>query len=132
MPGKAVRVPGALRILLGWLLLAALLAAAVSYSQGTRYALVMQDHAASSVSATDGHDVGEGNQAASCPEDSTQHHACCGRYPAARSEPVPTKAAAPDPPTAAGAAEREHAAAAQETEPRPRALTLEQLSISRT
>jgi hypothetical protein len=133
MPAKAVRVPAALRTLLGWLLLAALLAAAVSYSQGTRYAMVAQDQAASIVSVMDGHDAGQGNQNASCPEDSQHHHACCDRYPAARSEPAPSKAAAPDPPAAALPPGPQHVlAVVQEPEPRRQALTLDQLSISRT
>jgi len=147
-------VPAAPRILLGWLLLAVLLVAAASYSQGTRYALVAEPapalsavqhapathspaplnaaagaellHPASSVHARDGHN-------ASCPEDSPQHHACCDRYPASRSEPAPTKAAEPDPPTAAVTAGPRHVLqVAQEPAPRRQALTLDQLSISRT
>lgn len=147
-------MPAALRILLGWLLLAVLLVAAASYSQGTRYALVAESapalsavqqeavphspaplgaiagtelrHPGSSVHAKEGHD-------ASCPEDSPQHHACCDRYPASRSEPAPTKAAAPDAPTASVAAGPQHVLqVAQEPAPRRQALTLDQLSISRT
>ena len=147
-------MPAAPRILLGWLLLAVLLVAAASYSQGTRYALVAEPapalsavqhaaaahfpdplnavagaelrHPASSVHARDGHD-------ASCPGDSPQHRACCDRYPASRSEPAPTKVAAPDPPTVAAAAGQQHVLqVAQEPEPRRQALTLDQLSISRT
>jgi len=154
MPERTIRVPAALRILLGWLFLGVLLVAAASYSQGTRYALVAEPapalaavqqaaaahfheplnaaagaellHPASSVHARDGHDV-------SCPGDSPQHHACCDRYPASRSEPAPTKVAAPDPPTVAAAAGQQHVLqVAQEPEPRRQALTLDQLSISRT
>ncbi|MFB0836852.1 MULTISPECIES: hypothetical protein [unclassified Arthrobacter] len=116
-------MPAALRILFGWLLLAALLVAAASYSQGTRYALVAEPGPAPSVV----------QHAAALHSPAPQHHACCDRYPAPRSEPAPTKAAAPDPPRAAAPAALQHVLqVAQEPEPRRQALTLDQLSISRT
>jgi len=161
MPEGTIRVPAALRILFGWLLLAALLVAAASYSQGTRYALVAEPgpalsavqhaaaihspgplnaaagaelrHPASSVHVADGHPAATAGHNASCPEDVPQHHACCDRYPASRSEPAPTKAAAPEPPKAAAPAAPQHVLqVAQDPGPRRQALTLNQLSISRT
>ncbi|WP_156386079.1 hypothetical protein [Arthrobacter sp. Soil764] len=109
-----------------WFLLAVLLVAAASYSQGSRYTLMAgQDPVQAGAAYA---------SATHSPDDFPQHHACCQRYPASRSEPAPLRAAVPDPPAVALSAGT-HPALANghpDTQPRRQALTLDQLSISRT
>lgn len=148
-------------ILLACLLPGLLLVAAVSYFQGTRYALVPEPgaalsavhhaagahspgpaeallaaelrHAPSSVPVPGQPPAADGRNSP-CPDDSPRHHTCCDRYPAPRSEPAPTKAAAPDPPALALPAGQRSLlpSGPPQAEPRRQALTLDQLSISRT
>ncbi|TQJ38159.1 hypothetical protein FBY33_0153 [Arthrobacter sp. SLBN-112] len=110
--------------------MAVLLVAAASYSQGSRYTLVAgQD----SVQAP-AHTSAQTAAAAHPQDDSQQDHACCQRYPASRSEPAPLRTAVPDPPAVALATGTESllAKGPPDAEPRRQALTLDQLSISRT
>ena len=119
-------MPAAPRAVLTWFLLAVLLVAAASYSQGSRYTLVAGQDSVQAPAQT--------AAAAHPQDDSQQHHACCQRYPASRSEPSPLRTAVPDPPAAALSAGM-HPLLADEppdTQPRRQALTLDQLSISRT
>ncbi|MGN7200790.1 hypothetical protein [Arthrobacter sp. SAFR-044] len=123
-------MPAAPRAVLTWFLLAVLLVAAASYSQGSRYTLVAgQD----SVQAA-AHSSAQTAAAAHPQDDSQQHHACCQRYPASRSEPAPLKTAVPDPPAVALPAGTHPllASGPPDTQPRRQALRLDQLSISRT
>ena len=114
--------------------MAVLLVAAASYSQGSRYTLVAgQDSVQDSLQAP-AHTSAQTAAAAHPQDDSQQHHACCQRYPASRSEPAPLRTAVPDPPAVTLSAGT-HAVLANgppHTQPRRQALTLDQLSISRT
>lgn len=146
--GKLRRVPW-LRSAFVWILAVLLLTAAATYSHGTRYAISGNNFFATAEALPAGMD----NPCASAGNDSgTQesgpaspvHRACpagpdssaedcCGRGQAPRGEPVPLRTGAVDPPPMPhrepGGA---HAAATPTEEPEFSALTLAELSVSRT
>ncbi|MDP9697077.1 UNVERIFIED_ORG: hypothetical protein J2X79_004661 [Arthrobacter globiformis] len=146
------------RSILTWLLLAVLVVGAVSYSQGSRYSLVAgRGLPAAAVAVSGGSPVlavhnraalphsqfpqaaariqgREDSQAVHCQDPAPGPGNCCKRYLASRGEPSPLRTAALDPPQAAPQASPGTAADSppSSTERGSTALTLAQLSISRT
>lgn len=146
--GKLRRVPW-LRSAFVWMLAVLLLAGAATYSQGTRYAISGNNFfaaaetlpaAVDSPCASAGQDSAAQDSGAitpvhqACPAGpDASAEDCCGRGQAPRGEPAPLRTGAVDPPAVLhwepGGA---HAAAPPTEEPEFRALTLAQLSVSRT
>lgn len=135
-----LRRVGMLRSHLVWILAVLLLAGAASYSHGSRYAIVghgySQSAAAESVAAeATGQAVGQagGPSAGPSSDPESMEDKCCERRKAPRSEPVPLRTGAVDPPSLLhGQPGPAILAGNLPPEPDLPALTVVQLSISRT
>ena len=121
------------RSVLSWLLLLALVAGAAAYTQGSRYALVPGVSSTHST-AVDQANAGTGPSFTQFHGSAAPQPECCERRHAPRSEPAPLRTSALDPPVLAPRPSSADGIqpAASPPEPELPALTVIQLSISRT